>query len=76
MSELKRMLNTAEAAASIPGMTEHTLRMGYKQGIFPALQLGHGRGAKLLWDLDMLQAAIQQQMLDVQEQRRAYCEGR
>lgn len=64
------MLITTEQAAKATGLSAWELRAGFKQGKYPAIEIGRGERAKRLrWNLDMLQAAIQQQMLDDQKQR-------
>ncbi len=65
------VLTTDEVLQAIPWMTRYQLIRGYKEGIYPAVQIGKGgRGSKLRWDLDLLQDAIKRKMLTDQEERR------
>ncbi len=64
------MLVTTDQAANATGLSAWELRAGFKQGKYPAIEIGRGEQKKRLrWNLDMLQAAIQQQMLEDQQQR-------
>ncbi len=63
-------LVTTDEAAKATGLSAWELRIGFKQGRYPAIEIGRGeRARRLRWNLDMLNAAIQQQMLDDQQQR-------
>lgn len=64
------MLVTTDQAAKATGLSTWELRIGFKQGRYPAIEIGRGeRARRLRWNLDMLQDAINQQMLDEQQQR-------
>lgn len=55
-------MNTEEAARAV-GLSEYELRMGYKEGRYPALEIGRGsRRRALRWDVDVLRAALEEQM--------------
>lgn len=70
-------LATTKQASEATGLSEWELRVGWKQGRYPAIEIGQGERAKRLrWNLDLLQQAIMDQMVSNQEQRRVYCEGR
>ncbi|MBP3428563.1 MAG: hypothetical protein J6M47_09925 [Clostridia bacterium] len=57
------MFVTTKAAAQATGLSEFELRSGFKQGRYPALEVGRGdRRRCLRWDLDVLQQALRQQM--------------
>lgn len=59
-------VNTKKAAQST-GLTEYELRLGFKQGRYPALEIGRGdRRRSLRWDLDVLQEALRRQMSEQQ----------
>lgn len=58
-----RFVNT-KVAAQETGLSEYTLRQGFKQGYLPALEIGRGsRRRSLRWDLDVLQARLEERML-------------
>ncbi len=64
-----RFVNTREAARET-GLSEYTLRQGFKQGLFPALEIGRGsRRRSLRWDLDVLQSRLQERMLSERDGR-------
>lgn len=64
-----RFVNTREAARKT-GLSEYTLRQDFKQGYFPALEIGRGsRRRSLRWDLDVLQARLQERMLSERDGR-------
>lgn len=70
-------LATTKQASQATGLSECELRTGWKQGRYPAIEIGQGERAKRLrWNLELLQQAIMDQMVSNQEQRRVYCEGR
>ena len=54
-----RLLSTKEAAKAV-GLSEYTLRLGYKQGIYPAMLIGNrdSQVRRLRWNLEALQEAI------------------
>ena len=57
-----RFVNT-KAAARATGLSEWELRVGFKQGLYPALEIGRGdRRRTLRWDLDLLQEALRAKM--------------
>lgn len=65
-----RLVNTAEAAAAT-GLTEFQLRLGWKSGQYPAIKLGdNGRGVRLRWNLQLLEQAINEQMISEQAARK------
>lgn len=74
MSETLRRkpVSTADAARET-GISEYALRMGWKQGIYPAILIGpNDRGGRLRWDLDLLNEAIRNQMISqLNEQQKA-----
>ena len=62
-------MNTEEAARAV-GLSEYELRMGYKEGRYPALEIGRGsRRRALRWDVDVLRAALEEQMRAPREAR-------
>jgi len=59
-------VNTHEAAKKT-GLSEYELRLGFKQGRYPALEIGRGdRRRSLRWDLDVLREALRRQMTEQQ----------
>lgn len=57
-------VNTKKAAQET-GLSEYELRIGFKQGRYPALEIGKGnRRRSLRWDLDVLQEALHRQMTE------------
>ena len=59
-----RFVNT-KLAAHETGLTEYELRTGFKQGRYPALEIGRGnRRRSLRWDLDVLQETLRRQMTE------------
>ncbi len=57
------MLICTRKAAELMGLSEYELRYGFKQGIYPALEVGRGsRRKSLRWDPDILQQAIRDAM--------------
>lgn len=57
------MLICTRKAAELTGLSEYELRYGFKQGIYPALEVGRGsRRKSLRWDPDILQQAIRDAM--------------
>ncbi len=68
MADLK-LINTDEVLSEIPGMTRYALMRGYKEGRYPAISIGCGRGSKLKWNLEMLQEAIRNEMILDQQAR-------
>jgi len=56
-------VNTEEAARTT-GLSEYELRTGFKQGRYPALEIGRGsRRRSLRWDIDLLQKTLEERML-------------
>lgn len=47
-----------------------------KTGVIPYIQIGSGRGSKMLFNPDLVESALERNMLKQQEERRAYCEAR
>ena len=58
-----RLLSTKEASQEC-GLSEYELRIGYKQGRYPALEIGSRNSSvkRLRWNLPVLMDAIQRQM--------------
>lgn len=57
------MLINTRQAAELTGLSEYELRYGFKQGLYPALEVGRGsRRKSLRWDPDILQQAIRDAM--------------
>ena len=57
------MFVCTEEAARAVGLSEYELRMGYKEGRYPALEIGRGsRRRSLRWDVYVLRAALEEQM--------------
>lgn len=57
------MLVCTKKAAELTGLSEYELRYGFKQGLYPALEVGRGsRRKSLRWDPDILQQAIRDAM--------------
>lgn len=70
-------LATTKQAAKATGLSEWELRAGWKQGRYPAIEIGQGeRARRLRWNLDLLQQAITDQMVSNQEQRKVCCSDR
>lgn len=66
------MFVNTKSAARLTGLTEYELRMGFKQGRYPALEIGRGtRRRSLRWDVEKLVASISAQMSETQAQRGA-----
>ena len=64
-------VNTREAAR-LTGLSEYELRLGYKQGDYPALEIGRGsRRRALRWDPEVLRAALEKRMMAVCDDRAA-----
>jgi len=62
---LKNRLATTKEASAFCGLSEWELRRGYKEGIYPAILIGRGdRARRLRWDLELLQEAIRQKMME------------
>ena len=54
---------STKGAAQATGLSEFELRMGFKEGRYPALEVGRGSRRRFLrWDLDVLQEALRKQM--------------
>ena len=59
------MFVNTKKASQATGLTEYELRIGFKQGRYPALEIGRGnRRRSLRWDLDVLQEALRRQMTE------------
>jgi len=57
------MLVTTEQASAMTGLSEWELRRGWKEGIYPAIQVGRGeRSRRLRWNPEMLEQAIRERM--------------
>ena len=57
------MLINTRQAAELTGLSEYELRHGFKQGLYPALEIGRGsRRKSLRWDPEILQQAIRDAM--------------
>ena len=57
------MLICTKKAAELTGLSEYELRYGFKQGLYPALEVGRGsRRKSLRWDPEVLQQAIRDAM--------------
>lgn len=57
------MLVNTKRASQFSGLTEYELRIGYKEGRYPALEIGRGERRKSLrWDLDLLQVTLHDRM--------------
>ena len=57
------MLINTRQAAELTGLSEYELRYGFKQGLYPALEVGRGSRRKALrWDPDIFQQAIRDAM--------------
>lgn len=57
------MLVNTEEAARRTGLSVYELRIGFKEGKYPALQIGRGdRRRSLRWDVDRLEDAIFERM--------------
>lgn len=57
------MLICTKKAAELTGLSEYELRYGFKQGLYPALEVGRSsRRKSLRWDPDILQQAIRDAM--------------
>lgn len=66
---MSKFVNTQEAA-QMTGLSEYELRAGFKQGRYPALEIGRGsRRRSLRWDLDVLRAALEAQMFSERDGR-------
>lgn len=64
-------VGTEEAAREV-GLSEYELRLGYKTGRYPALEIGRGsRRRALRWDVDVLRAALEEQMRAPRDDRAA-----
>lgn len=57
------MLVTTEQASKAVGLSQYELRRGWKEGRYPALVIGRQeQRRRLRWNLEVLQAAIMEQM--------------
>ena len=63
------LLTTKEAALKT-GLSEYELRLGFKQGRYPALCVGNEsqRSRRLRWNLEILEEAIAEQMKSQKEE--------
>ena len=58
------MLVSTKVASRETGLSEYELRIGFRQGRYPAIEIGRGTRAKRLrWNLDILRAAIRRDMV-------------
>ena len=63
----KRLATTWEASQA-SGLSVYELRRGYKQGRYPALEIGDGqRSRRLRWNLAVLNEAIEKLMTEGRE---------
>ena len=70
------LVSTKEAAIAME-LSEYELRTGYRQGKYPALEVGRGTRAKhLRWNLDKLREAVDQIMDETQNANRIQEEKR
>lgn len=61
------MFVNTKRAAQETGLTEYELRLGFKQGRYPALEIGRGnRRRSLRWDLEVLCDSLRRQMTEQQ----------
>ncbi len=57
------MLVNTKAAARAVGLSEYELRIGFKRGDYPALEIGRGdRRRSLRWDVAKLEACLAARM--------------
>lgn len=57
------MLISTKQAAELTGLSAYELRHGFKQGLYPALEVWRGsRRKSLRWDPEILQQAIRDAM--------------
>ena len=57
------VLTNTRGASLATGLSEWELRTGFKEGRYPALEIGRGsRRRALRWDVDVLRAALEEQM--------------
>ena len=61
---------TIQEATVITGLTEYALRMGIKQGRYPHIRIGLGRG-KILIDIDLLEQYLLQEAVDNMNMQRS-----
>lgn len=54
---------TVQEASNITGLTDYALRSGIKQGRYPHIRTGLGRG-KILIDIDLLEQYLQQEAVN------------
>ena len=65
------MLVTTKIAARETGLSEYELRIGFREGRYPAIEIGRGTRAKRLrWNLDFLRAAIKRDMVNTLRENR------
>lgn len=58
-----QFMNTRRASKLV-GLSEYELRTGFKQGRYPALEIGRGsRRRSLRWDIDLLRKTLEARML-------------
>lgn len=65
---MSRMLNLREAAEAV-GLSAYALRIKVKQGCYPYIRVGRGRG-RIFFNIDMLRAAIEKEQLANMEQQK------
>ena len=64
-------VNTREAARQT-GLSEYELRHGFKEGRYPALEVGRGdRRRSLRWDVTVLKATLEARMTQGQDEAQA-----
>lgn len=57
------MLINTKQAAELTGLSAYELRHGFRQGVYPALEVGRGsRRKSLRWDPEVLQQALKDAM--------------
>lgn len=54
---------TIKEAAEITGLTEYCIRLGCKQGRYPHIRIGLGKG-KILIDIALLERYLEQEAMD------------
>ena len=53
------MFVNTKTAARILGLSQYELRRGYKQGVYPAIQIGGGDERKTLrWDVNLMRDTL------------------
>lgn len=58
------MLVNTSKASQVTGLSTYELRRGFKEGIYPALEVGRGDRRRFLrWDIGILQEALRSRMM-------------